>query len=121
MKTPIRTKPEALPRPHQPGILLGILLIATLALPSTPAYPESGIPWQALSKDEQSVLAKHRADWASLSPAQQRKLRKGARQYIQLPPDKRKAVERKHSQYEKMSPREREKLRKKYRREDSKD
>ena len=85
------------------------------------AVVEIGIPWQALSKDEQSVLAKHRADWASLSPAQQRKLRKGARQYLQLPPDKRKAVERKHSQYEKMSPRERDKLRKKYRREDIQD
>ena len=112
MKTPIRTKPEA---PRWP-LLAGMLLIATLTLVATPAHSESGISWQALSKEEQSVLAKHREDWSSLSPAQQRKLRKGARQYLQLPPDKRKAVERKHSQYEKMSPQEREKLRKKYRR-----
>ena len=117
MKTPIRTKPEA-PRW---ALLAGMLLIATLALATTPAHSESAVSWQALSKEEQSVLAKYRKDWSSLNPAQQRKLRSGARQYLQLPPDKREAVERKHRQYEKMSPREREKLRKKYRRKNNKD
>jgi hypothetical protein len=105
MKKVIRTIPE-IPR--------SILLAATLALAATTGHSESGIPWQALSKDEQSVLVKHRADWSSLSPGQQRKLRSGAHQYLQLPPEKRKAVERKHSQFEKMSPEEREKLREKY-------
>lgn len=119
MKTPTRTEPEA-PGRLRP-LLAGILLTATLALLAAPVHSESGIPWKALSKEEQSVLVKHRADWSSLSPAQQRKLRKGARQYLQLPPDKRKAVERKHSQYEKMSPREREKLRKQYKRKNKKD
>jgi hypothetical protein len=117
MKTPIRTKPEA---PHRP-LLAGMLLFATLSLMVTPAHSESGISWQALSRDEQSVLAKHCANWSSLSPVQQRKLLKGARQYLQLPPEKRKAVERKHSQYEKMSPGEREKLRKKYSRKNRED
>ncbi|MGD8875248.1 MAG: DUF3106 domain-containing protein [Gammaproteobacteria bacterium] len=117
MKPPIRTKPEA---PCWPR-LAGMLLIAILALATTPAYSESGVSWQALSKEEQSVLAKYRKNWSSLSPAQQRKLRNGARQYLQLPPDKREAVERKHSQYEKMSPREREQLRKKYRRKNKED
>ena len=119
MKTPIRTKPEAPCRPL--ALLPGILLIASLVLIAAPAHSESAIPWQALSKEEQSVLVKHRAEWSSLSPAQQQKLRQGARQYLQLPPDKRKAVERKHSQYEKMSPREREKLRKKYSRKNKED
>lgn len=117
MKTSIRTKPEALRR----SLLANLLLICALALPAMPVHSDSGISWQSLSKEEQSVLAKHRSDWSSLSPAQQRKLRNGARQYMQLPPDKRKAVERKHSQYEKMSPREREKLRKKYSRKDRED
>jgi len=110
MKTQIRTIPE-IPRVT---LLASMLLATTLALAAMPAHSESGIPWQALSKDEQSVLVKHRADWSSLSPDQQRKLRSGARQYLQLPAEKRKAVERKHSQYEKMSPKEREKLREKY-------
>ena len=110
MKKVIRTIPE-LPRGPLPAVML---LAATLALAATSAHSESGIPWQALSKDEQSVLGKHRADWSSLSPGQQRKLRSGAHQYLQLPPEKRKAVERKHSQFEKMSPEEREKLREKY-------
>jgi len=110
MKKAIRTIPEVLRRP----LRVSLLLAAAFALAAAPAHSESGIPWQALSKDEQSVLVKHRADWSSLSPAQQRKLRKGAHQYLQLPPEKRKAVERKHSQYEKMSPEEREKLREKY-------
>jgi len=110
MKKVIRTIPDV-PRSRLPAVML---LAATLALAATPVHSESGISWQDLSKDEQSVLVKHRADWSSLSPAQQRKLRSGAHQYLQLPPEKRKAVERKHSQFEKMSPEEREKLREKY-------
>jgi len=109
MKKVIRTIPEV-----ARSLLATTLLAAALALTATTAHSESGIPWQALSKEEQSVLAKHRNDWSNLSPDKQQKLRKGARKYLQLPPDKRKAVERKHSQYEKMPPEEREKLRKKY-------
>ena len=110
MKTQIRVIPEVPRRP----LLAGMLLAVALALAALPTHAGSGIAWQDLSKEEQSVLMKYRADWSSLSPARQQKLRKGARSYLQLPPEKRKAVERKHSQYEKMSPKEREKLRKKY-------
>jgi len=110
MKKVIRTIPEA----ARKSLLATTLLAAALALTATAAHSESGIPWQALSKEEQSVLAKHREDWSSLSPGRQQKLRKGASQYLQLPPDKREAVERKHNQFEKMSPQEREKLREKY-------
>ncbi len=110
MKTLIPTIPEVPRR----SLLTSMLLAAALTLAVTPTHAESGIAWQSLSKQEQSVLMKHRADWSSLSPARQQKLRNGARKYLQLPPDKRKAVESKHSQYEKMSPREREKLREKY-------
>jgi hypothetical protein len=117
MKTQIRTTPEAARR-HR---LAGMLLAALLALPAAKVFSDSGIPWQSLSKDEQSVLAKHRSDWSSLKPDQQQKLRNGARRYLQLPPDKRKAVERKHHQYENMSPKEREELRKKYSRQKGRD
>jgi hypothetical protein len=110
MKKVIRTIPEAARR----SLLATTLLAAALALTATAAHPESGIPWQTLSKEEQSVLAKHRNDWSNLSPDRQQELRKGARKYLQLPPDKRKAVERKYNQFEKMSPQEQEKLRKKY-------
>jgi hypothetical protein len=117
MKKVIRTIPEAIRR----SLLATTLLAAALAMTATAAHSESGIPWKALSKDEQSVLAKHRKDWSNLSPDKQQKLRKGARKYLQLPPDKRQAVERKHSQYEKMPPEEREKLRKKYSRQKNHD
>jgi len=117
MKKVTRTIPEV---PHN-CLLAVTLLAALLTLAAIPAHSESGIPWQALSKDEQSVLVKHRAEWSSLSPDQQRKLRSGASQYLQLPPEKRKAVERKHSQFEKMSPEEREKLREKYSRQKRRD
>ena len=117
MKTLDRTKPE-FPRK---SLLASMLLAATLILTAIPAHAEPGVAWGSLSKEEQSVLSKHRADWSSLSPAQQQKLRKGARSYLQLPPEKRKAVERKHSQYEKMSPQEREKLREKYSRQKKQD
>jgi len=110
MKKVIRTIPEISPR----SLLASTLLAAVLALAASPAHSDADIPWQSLSKDEQSVLRKHSADWSNLSPERQRKLRNGARQYLQLPPEKREAVERKHSQYEKMSPQEREKLRDKY-------
>jgi hypothetical protein len=110
MKKVIRTIPEA----ARKSLLPTTLLAAALALNATVAHSESGIPWQALSKEEQSVLAKHRNDWSNLGPDRQQKLRKGVRRYLQLPPDKRKAVERKHSQFEKMSPQEQEKLREKY-------
>lgn len=112
MKTLTRTIPD-IPRR---SLLAGILLAAMLVLPAPPVRSDQGIPWQSLSKDEQSILVKHRSNWSSLSPDQQRKLLKGAHQYLQLPPEKRKAVERKHSQYERMSPQEREKLREKYKR-----
>jgi len=117
MKTVIRTRPEA---PHG-SLLVAVLLAAVLALAAPPAHSDAGIPWQSLSKDEQSVLEKHRTDWSSLSPDRQRKLRDGAHRYLQLPPDKRKAVERKHNQFEKMSPQEREKLREKYSRQKKQD
>jgi len=111
MKKVIRTIPEV---PRRPLLAVTLLAAALTLAGIPPAHSESGLPWQALSKDEQSVLVKHREDWSSLSPGQQQKLRNGARQYLQLPPEKRKAVERKHSQFEKMSPEEREKLREKY-------
>lgn len=117
MKTVIRTIPERCRRYP----VSALVLAAVLAVTVLPAYSDSGIPWNALSRDEQSVLAKHRSEWSSLSPDRQRKLREGASQYLQLPPDKRQAVERKHSQYEKMSPREREQLRQKYSRQRSRD
>lgn len=117
MKTAIRTTPE---RPCRPRLAL-LLLAALLACSAAPARSETGIPWQDLSRDEQDVLRKHRADWSRLNPGQQRKMRQGARQYLELPPEKRRAVERKHSQYEKMSPREREQLREKYSRQKRRD
>ncbi len=110
MKKVTRTIPEI---PHR-SLLAVTLLAAVLTMNVPLAHADADIPWQSLSKNEQSVLEKHHAEWSSLSPDRQRKLRDGARQYLQLPPEKRKAVERKHSQYEKMSPGEREKLRERY-------
>ena len=112
MKTRSPTIPELLRRTGLASMPLAVML----AISATPAQSAQGIPWQDLSREEQSVLAKQRPEWSSLSPERQQKLLNGARRYLQLPPDKRKAVERKFSQYEKMSPGERKKLRDKYNR-----
>jgi hypothetical protein len=74
-----------------------------------------GVPWGALSGDEQAALKDYRDKWADYSPAEQNKLRQGARRYLDLPPRDRDAVKRKQQQYKNMSPQEREKLREKYR------
>jgi len=111
-----RTTPELLRRAFCTSLLYAFILAVT-----PPVQAAQGIPWSELSKQEQSVLGKHRSDWSSLGPDRQKKLRQGARQYLELSPEKRQAVERKHNQYEKMSPREREKLRKKYYRQKSRD
>ena len=90
------------------------LLAISLGTGSMPAGADQGIPWQSLSKDEQSVLRKHQRNWPDKSRGEQSRLLQGARKYLDLPPEKRKAVERKRDQYQRMSPEEREKLRKKY-------
>ena len=74
-----------------------------------------GVPWGALSGDEQSTLKDHRRNWTGYSAAEQKKLRQGARRYLDLPPRERDAVKRKQQQYKNMSPKEREQLREKYR------
>jgi len=74
-----------------------------------------GVPWDALSGDEQSALKDHRRKWKAYSPAEQNKLHQGARRYLDLPPQERDAVKRKQQQYRNMSPQEREQLREKYR------
>jgi hypothetical protein len=74
-----------------------------------------GVPWNALSGDEQAELKNHRRNWKAYSPAEQNKLRQGARRYLDLPPRERDAVKRKQQQYRNMSPQEREQLREKYR------
>lgn len=74
-----------------------------------------GVPWGALSGDEQSTLKDHRRNWTGYSAAEQKKLRQGARRYLELPPRERDAVKRKQQQYKNMSPKEREQLREKYR------
>lgn len=110
MNTATRTTPESPSRRR----LLRLLLASVVCIGMQPALAARDIPWNELSKSEQSVLRKHRGKWSSLDPAEQARLRRGAQQYLDLPPDKRKAVERKRKQYEKMSPEERERLRKKY-------
>jgi Protein of unknown function (DUF3106) len=74
-----------------------------------------GVPWNALSGEEQTVLKDHRRNWTGYSPAEQNKLRQGAHRYLSLPPRERDAVKRKQQQYRDMSPQEREQLREKYR------
>jgi hypothetical protein len=74
-----------------------------------------GVPWNALSGDEQAALKNYRRNWNAYSPAQQNKLRQGARRYLDLPPRERDAVKRKQQQYRNMSPQEREQLREQYR------
>jgi hypothetical protein len=74
-----------------------------------------GVPWDALSGDEQSALKDHRRKWKAYSPAEQNKLHQGARRYLDLPPQERDAVKRKQQQYRNMSPQQREQLRDKYR------
>jgi hypothetical protein len=76
---------------------------------------EGGVPWGALSGDEQATLKDHRRNWTGYSPAEQKKLRQGARRYLDLPPGERDAVKRKQQQYKNMSPQERQQLREKYR------
>lgn len=73
-----------------------------------------GVPWGALSGDEQTTLKDHRRNWTGYSPSEQNKLRQGARRYLDLPPRERDAVKRKQQQYKNMSPQEREQLREKY-------
>jgi hypothetical protein len=110
--------------------VITLLLVATLttALFAPAALPrdrgngygqhtsEGGIPWDALSGDEQTTLKDYRRNWTRYSPAEQQKLRRGARRYLDLPPGQREAVRRKQEQYRNMSPRERERLREQYRR-----
>ena len=74
-----------------------------------------GIPWSALSAEEQRLLARHRGRWSSYSPQEQAKLRRGVQRYLELPPEKRNAVNQKQQQYKNMSPEQRERLREKYR------
>jgi hypothetical protein len=74
-----------------------------------------GVPWSALSADEQAALKDYRRNWTSYSPAEQYKLRQGANRYLNLPPRERDAVKRKQQQYKNMSPQEREQLREQYR------
>jgi len=74
-----------------------------------------GVPWNALSSDEQAALKDYRRSWTKYSPEEQNKLRRGANRYLNLPPRERDAVKRKQQQYQNMSPQEREQLREKYR------
>jgi hypothetical protein len=82
---------------------------------------KGGIPWDALSEQEQELLAKHRRSWSGYSSQEQDKLRRGARRYLELSPGKRDTVKQKHRQYEEMSPQERKRLREKYRRQKQRD
>ena len=86
MNTVTRTTPESGFRRR----LLLLLLAAVLGTGMQPALAARDIPWEALSKSEQSVLRKHRGNWSSLRPAEQARLRRGAQQYLDLPSDKRK-------------------------------
>jgi hypothetical protein len=79
------------------------------------ASRNGGMPWGALTGDEQATLKDHRRNWTGYSPAEQNKLRQGARRYLELPPRERDAVKRKQQQYKNMTPQEREQLREKYR------
>jgi hypothetical protein len=54
---------------------------------------DNGMPWNSLSRSEQSVLSKHQGEWSRLSGQEQRRLVSGARKYLELPPEQRKAVE----------------------------
>ncbi len=74
-----------------------------------------GIPWDALSGQEQDLLKKHRRNWSGYSSKEQEKLRRGARRYLELSPGERKTVKQKRKQYEKLSPQERKRLREEYR------
>jgi hypothetical protein len=110
---------------------LAVLIVTTLATASTPAAGQpprlghhpaqmlasnGGVPWGALSQQEQEVLKKHRRSWSGYSSQEQEKLRRGARHYLELSPGERSTVKQKHRQYEKMSPQERDRLREEYRR-----
>ncbi|MGB5340426.1 MAG: DUF3106 domain-containing protein [Gammaproteobacteria bacterium] len=97
-----------------------MLLTVMLASTALPASARDGIPWDALSREEQNALHNYRHNWSAIQPGEQEKLRQGAQRYLDLPPEKRQAVKRKHDQYEKMTPEERKRLRDKYRNKKSK-
>lgn len=117
-------------KPKYPFMAILLLVVLTIGLFPTmamsrdrdnghqqqsPSTRNGGVPWSALSSDEQATLKDHRRNWMSYSPAEQNKLRQGANRYLNLPPRERDAVKRKQQQYKNMSPQEREQLREKYR------
>jgi hypothetical protein len=106
---------QTVPEPKAGSPLARLLLAAVLLLSACPAAAQPGIPWDALSDSEQTLLRKYRGSWSGMDAAEQARLRQGARRYLSLPPDKRQAVEREHRQYERLPPRERQRLKEKYR------
>ena len=63
--------------------------------------------FEALSKDEQRVLAPYQKEWASLSHDTQSKLRIGAARWLSLTPEQRAAAAERAAQWQSMSPEQR--------------
>ena len=106
-------------------VTTGVVLFPTMAISAESGRPpalspfmlvDAGIPWNALSPEEQDILKKHRRNWTGYPENEQYRLRDGARRYMSLSPNERDRLERKQKQYREMTPAERKKLRDKYHR-----
>ena len=79
--------------------------------PESPAAQSSAAQaltaFEALSKDEQRVLAPYQKEWASLSTDTQSKLRIGAARWLTLTPEQRAAAAERAAQWQAMSPEQR--------------
>ena len=103
---------------------LGLVLVLAVWVPVLPAQTppavllsaaQGGIPWSALSPEEQKLLRPHYNKWHNYAPQHQQQLREGVHRYLQLSPPEQQQLDRIRGEYQRKSPEERERLREIYR------
>jgi len=69
---------------HRNPKFIGIAAVALallITLPEPARAQEAGVPWEQLSRDEQSALKSFAGKWDQLPPAKQARLKKGAHRW----------------------------------------
>lgn len=102
------------------GGALAALLLAILILTSGPARADerpaaTGVAWEQLTPEQQTVLRRFEPRWAALPPARQSRLAAGTARWSAMPPDERAKVRKNFHRFRQMSPEQRHKMRQRWR------
>ena len=96
------------------GALLSLLLTGTITAPIWAEGDLSGVPWDQLGAEEQTVLTPFKEQWKNFPPTRQRRLQNGASRYLGMTPNERRGMHNRFKRWKSLPLEKQERIRQQF-------